>query len=201
MPKNKKTPQDHKKKRKQRPVYAVGDVTSAKGWKRTQVEFTEVPLDLPSGNTALVRPVGAMAFLEAGLVPNSLVPYLQQVIEAAEKGKELSPKDTLKALKEDPDQIAGVIQMTDAVTCHCVVRPPVQPVPPWITEVVDGEEVKRPGPRAPDLLYVDQVDIDDKLFIMQFALGGTRQLEPFRAELAANVASLSPSSVVEPASE
>ena len=64
-----------------------------------------------------------------------------------------------------------------------VVEPPVSPIPPEVE--VNG--VLSPGLRDPDVLYVDEVDIEDRMFILNFALGGTRNLERFREELADSV--------------
>jgi len=35
--------------------------------------------------------------------------------------------------------------------------------------------------RQDDLVYADMIDIEDKMFIFNFAVGGTRDVEQFRA--------------------
>jgi hypothetical protein len=121
-------------------------------------------------------PVGAEAFLEAGLIPNSLIPILQYQLECAEKGQEPDLKKMYDDLLKQDDGAADMLRMANAVTVHCVTAPPVA------AAVLPGM------PRDPNILYVDQVDFDDKLFIMQFAMGGTRDLEQFRQQQVAHVA-------------
>jgi len=141
--------------------------TSVQQWKKAA---QGVPLEVPSGNTALVRNVGMQVFLQRGLVPNSLMP----IVRMAMSGKE--PELKLDDITED--QLRDMVALFDAVVVHCVVEPKVQPVP------AEGEE------RADDVLYVDEVDFDDKQFIFQWVVGGTRDLEQFRKEQAASVESV-----------
>jgi hypothetical protein len=145
-------------------------VTSASAWRKAAT-FEPAPLELPSGNVALVRVPGAQAFLTQGLIPNALLPLVQEVIERAEKGKKMTQKDQDKLLEEmirDPEKLNQVFEMADAVTLHCVVDPQLLPVPE------ENED------RDPDSLYVDEIDTEDKLFIMQVAMGGSKDLERFR---------------------
>ena len=141
--------------------------TPATQWKKSG---QGVALDVPSGNTALVRNVGMQVFLTRGLVPNSLMPLVRKAMS----GKELD----LKVDDITEDQLTDMLALFDAVTVYCVVEPAVLPVP------ADGEE------RDSTALYVDEVDFDDKQFIFQWVVGGTKDLEKFRAEQAASVESV-----------
>jgi hypothetical protein len=60
----------------------------------------------------------------------------------------------------------------------CVIEPTVNPLP------------ENEADRKQELLYVDEVDLDDKFYIMAFALGGTRDLEGFREATGSGVANL-----------
>jgi len=133
--------------------------TSAAQWKKASAG---VPLEVPSGNTALVRNPGMQVFLRKGLVPNSLMPLVRKGMT----GKE--PEIKLDDINED--QLEAMLDLFDAITCYCVIEPKVLPVP------AEGEE------RDPEALYVDEVDFEDKQFIFQWAVGGTRDLEQFRKE-------------------
>jgi hypothetical protein len=157
-------------------------VTPVSEWKGKK---TAEPLDLPSGNTCLVQVVGAQAFLRAGAIPNSLLPMVTGALEEAQKGKKstLDPNKIMEEVAKDPEKLAEIFGMADAVTVMTVIEPRVQPVP-----VADESGVV--PERDPDTLYVDDVDDEDKFFIMQFAMGGSRDLERFRNELAANVDAL-----------
>lgn len=139
--------------------------TTATEWKKKSAQG--VPLQVPSGNTALVRNPGMEVFLRKGLVPNSLMPLVRQGMT----GKELD----VKAEDITDDQLNDLVSLFDAVTCYCVIDPPVAPVPAQESE------------RDPETLYVDEVDFEDKQFIFQWAVGGTRDVEQFRKEQAASV--------------
>jgi hypothetical protein len=158
-------------------------VTSASEWKKASEKQglggRPIPLEVPSGKTAVVRPVGLQAFFELGLIPNSLLGILEGILAKAKGGK--APKDAdiekvMADLGKDPQKIVDLLKMADAVCIHSVIDPKIHPTP--------GPEEER----SDELLYADEVDLEDKLFIMNFAFGGARDLEPFRAQLARNVA-------------
>lgn len=131
-------------------------VTNAKSWKAGLAR----ELELPSGNVALVRRVGLDTFLREGRVPNSLLPMMRGAL--AGKRPELK-NDDLTA-----DMLNDMLTMTDTVVVSVVVEPRVQFAPQV------GNE------RDPEALYIDEVDLTDKQFIFQWALGGTSDVEKFR---------------------
>lgn len=169
---------------------ATKETTGVKEWKK---KGHGVPLDLPSGNVALVRPVGMQVFLEKGLIPNSLK---ELVVNALKAGKELE----LKADDFDTNQIDEMLELFNAVAVYCVVEPKVHKVP--MRQVLEKDDTfsLQTIPledRDSELLYIDEVDFEDKAFIFQFAVGGTRSLERFREEFAAGISAISGSKNVE----
>ena len=147
-------------------------VTSAQAWKKAASEGT--PLTVPSNNTCLVRTPGMEVFVRKGLIPNSLMPIVQ---EAMAKGK--APKSL--DMPADPKMLDEMMDLMDAVTIYCVLEPKVSPTP------AEG------AIRDEETLYVDEVDFNDKLFIFQFAVGGTSDLEKFREGLGEHLEDLSAS--------
>lgn len=153
--------------------------TAAKSWKQKAVGGTLVTV--PSGNTALVRTPGMQAFLQNGIVPNGLMPFIQDAMESgtAPGEEDAAVQDWMK----DPTKIQEIMDMADAVTVYCCIEPKVEEVP---TELVDGERKVIPigdERRDEDILYVDEVDLNDKMFIFNFVVGGsTAALEKFRTE-------------------
>lgn len=133
--------------------------TTAKDWKGRANQAVE--LELPSGNTALIRNPGMQAFLQAGIVPNELLGVIMSAIDTNEM-------PDLQQMAEDPDNLQRVLTLVDNVTVYCVVEPPVEATP------AKGVE------RDEEVLYADEVDINDKMFIFQFAVGGSTDLEEFR---------------------
>lgn len=148
-------------------------ITSTKEWKKSS-GAEAAPITVPSGNVALVRNPGMKLFLKEGMIPNSLLTIVQTSIDANQGKTMANVQQDLKA-NATPEQMQDILKLMDAVTIYCVVEPKVAPVP------LVGEE------RDEDILYVDEVDLEDKMFIMQYAVGGTKDLERFRVELASVV--------------
>lgn len=156
-------------------------VSSAAGWKGKK-KGGPVPLELPSGNTCLCKPIGVKAMLTMGMVPNSLMTIVTNALE--KKDEALDEAEIAELVRKDPQKLTDVFLFADAVVVHCVIEPKVLPV------LQDGEEIDYED-RDSDGLYIDEVDEQDKMFIMNFAMGGNREVEPFRERLAEGVESVS----------
>lgn len=133
---------------------------------------------LPSGLSMRLSSPGMTAFLQSGMIPNSL---MATITEAINKGKQ---PDMSKVNLEDSEELNSMLHMIDVVTYRCAVEPRVLPIPE------DDDE------RDPDLLYVDELDDYDKLFIFQWATGGTNDVERFRQELDEQVGAVSDGTVI-----
>jgi hypothetical protein len=154
----------------------MSDTPTAPGeWKKSSGINVAVPLEVPSGNTALVRTPGAQQFLKLGMVPNSLVSIMEK---SAVKGEEPAI-DELSSILKNPKELQDLFAFIDAVVIYCCVEPKVEPEP------------EATFIRDENVLYVDEVDMDDKMFIFQFSVGGTKDLERFRQQSEANMESLS----------
>lgn len=164
--------------------------STTKTWKRNKGE----ELELPSGNVALVKRPGPASLLSDNILPDTLMPIVQQAIA---KGKGIKPEDQLK-LMEDPAQIAGMLDAMDRLMVKVVVEPkvayhkrsvsqdPADEAQPVQWEVIPEED------RDDDTyIYTDEVDLEDKMFVFQYAVGGTRDLERFRDEHGASLGDLS----------
>jgi hypothetical protein len=167
------------------------EVSTASGWKKNVQGY---PLDVPSGNVALVRPVGMQAFLVQGIVPNSLREIAMEAIT-----KKKAPQLSMDEL--EPGQLEDMLAMFDGVCVYCVLKPRVAPIPHFTQDDFDNDvcsedEVGQAIPfgdprRDEDKLFVDEVDMEDKAFIFQFACGGTRSVEQFREEYTSRLEQLS----------
>lgn len=158
----------------------MSEVTSASQWKSKSAQGGE--LKVPSGNVCLVRkPDGMRVFMSKGMIPNSLMPIVQNAIAEGTKGnsKPVDPAKLMEEVLSDPQKLADMIGLIDAVVVDTVLEPKVAAVP----ENYDD--------RDDDVLYVDDIDMDDKMFIFQFAVGGTRDLESFRREQESTMAVVS----------
>lgn len=168
--------------------------TPASQWKG-KIQVEGVPLPLPSENTALVRQITPQAFLSSGLIPDPLRPIIQTAINSKQG---LRPKDTKKML-DDPKLLGAAMELMDRTICYVVVEPEIV-MPPACNECGEYANVEAhtrtspkydhrysEGERNPEFLYADQVDLMDKQFVFQWCMGGVKELEPFRKELAATV--------------
>lgn len=158
-------------------------ITTAEDWKKSSGSSPAgFPLLMPSGHTALVRRPGLQYFLSSGTIPNSLMSTMMETLSEADKaGQEgrppqLDQKKLQSELMDDTQKLEDLFRMIDDVTVYCVIEPKVAPVP------------EEGGERDDKVLYVDEVDLDDKFFIFSYAVGGTANLERFRQEQAVAVA-------------
>jgi hypothetical protein len=171
--------------------------TPADQWQGAiQVEGTDLPL--PSGNVARVRQIAPAAFLASGMIPNPLLSIIRKSIQ--EKSG-MSPK-AMKAITEDNSLLVSALELFDRVLAHVMVQPQVKMPPPCR---VCGEYANKPqhdsgvkgyhqyneGDREAGVLYADVVQMEDKMFIFQWCVGGTKDLESFRAEFQGRVGDLS----------
>jgi len=169
--------------------------STASGWNRAS---RGEDVSLPSGEVALVRRPGPAALLSGGLLPDSLTPI---VMEAVNKGKGL-PQSKVADLAKDPKALADIMDGMDRMLVLVVVEPKVAY---HKREIVDAEgnpkngtdgkpatEVIPDDEREPETyVYTDEIDLQDKMFLFNYAVGGTRQFEPFRQELRSRVGDLS----------
>ena len=174
--------------------------TKASQWKGARPTGNN-EVTLPSGNVALVRQLLPEAFLNSGVIPDSL----SSMVTTAIKSKKGLPPDTTAKLAKDPKQLRAALEMMDRVLCYVVIDPKVE-MPPTCRIAPNGEpcesyvdipehnDPENPkyhefveGERDKDVLYADAVDTNDKMFIFNYSVGGTKDVAGFRGELAGNV--------------
>lgn len=190
--------------------------TPAAQWKKKGEE-----LSLPSGNVCLVKRPGMEKLFAAGVLPDELTKIAIESIERAENGlpqdhkvkkaaQEIDPA-MLKKFLESENAITSIFQSFDRVAEMCIIEPRVR----WhMKKVLDehgnhvtGENGKpqyeeiHEAERDDNIVYTDEIDIDDKTFIFNFVVGGTRDVEQFRAEYSDAVADVQSGEDVEMSSE
>jgi hypothetical protein len=157
-----------------------------------------VDLELPSlnengeHNVCLVRRIGVQGLIKMNVLDS--FDTLTNLVSG--KIAEITSGDmnagNLKTIAEASPELKQVLVLLDRITLATVVEPKVYPVPEGESEseIVNAEG--RPvgvlvTGRNPDRLYVDDVDLEDKLFIMQFVVGGSADLSEFRGATSAVV--------------
>lgn len=158
------TPQDRKRKTSKA---AAPDRYAPTVWGNK--DFLE-DLVVPSGQTCLVRRPGVQRLMEAGVLRQ--VDTLASIVaeEHIKRVKGEEPEIDTDSLAKDEDALISIMDVVDRVMVHCVVKPEIVMAPTSIDDRVGG------------VIYSDMIDIEDKMFIFNFAVGGSRSVEQFRQE-------------------
>lgn len=184
------------KRARDRELIAKKGVTSAAEWRKGR---QPVHVVLPSGHVCKAVNKGMDAFLKAGKIPNALMPIIRAALAEGE-GRRAKPKDIGKDALDNPEVLSAAVELADTITCECVTEPVIRPVPMRMKSELENEE----NPEAPEnwepvplaerdfdddqypngFLWVDEADLNDKIFIMNWVMGGTQDVERFREELA-----------------
>lgn len=187
----------------------MAPITSPQEW----LGGGEEELVLPSGNTCLVQIPGMEELFSAGVLPDGLTRIaLEQIAKADRPGQPLDHKkkqaqaaqaidpDLMKKFLEGENALNEIFSSFDKITEMCVVQPPVKNHMRKI-RLEDGswdidENGKTKWERIPrherdtSFLYTDRVSMEDKSYIFNVAVGGTRDLEQFHEQFGDAVATV-----------
>lgn len=142
----------------------------------------------PSGQTALVIRPGVQGLIEAGVLHH--VDSLTAIVDSKHvKRAKGQPQVDPQTIMKDPKALNDILAVVDRVMVFVVKAP--QLTLSW-SELKDGtrqeldldERAALTELAGKPLVFTDQVDLDDKMFIFNFAVGGTRGLDRFRHEAA-----------------
>jgi len=98
--------------------------------------------------------------------------------KAQKRSKPADNSSNLLGILRDQDKFQRVLGIMDKILMASVVAPKIISVPE------DGED------RDPESVYPDMVSEEDKVYIANFTMGGTKDLERFRRELKSAVDSM-----------
>jgi len=159
-------------------------------WGQQKLNVTSF-LTLPSGQTCHAKPVGLQGIMEAGLLggADSLTAFVGR--------HHLKKRKGANGVSEGKDELDTASLMRDPATLQKIVKLIDQAVPMVVTspKVACHFSVDERGDtkmiasndRDPDLIYTDQIGLEDKMFLFNFATGGVRDAESFRQESRAAV--------------
>lgn len=157
-----------------------------------------VDLEMPSGQLAQVRRPGVQQLIAIGVLENA--DGLSAIVDKKHikrvKGKaEIDGQSLLK----DPKNILNLMQMVDKITARMVVRPAVRE--PFVEYEEDGQTKRRPlrdEEREQGVVYTDNIEFTDRMFIFQFAVGGSADLNQFRERFESALGSMEAQQGVSP---
>jgi hypothetical protein len=145
--------------------------------------------------------IGMEALVQGGKIPNTLLPIVMEALEGGDAGRKKAEEKLRSQMSAA--HIADMMEMYDSITMFVVVEPTIRPVPETCTcggiknghAIIANEEAEKathehvwaPVPdhereHGSGIAYVDWIDFADKVYLMNFAVGGTRDLETFRKE-------------------
>lgn len=152
-------------------------------------------LECPSGQLCQVRPPGVESLITAGVLEN--VDTLTSMVDEKHlkrvtgKNKSSKPKNTFTnaegqlmqldtdSLMKDPGNLVRVFTLVDKVVEHMVLQPKVKrPIDSKGNEITEREE---------GVVYTDQIEMGDKMYIFQHSVGGSADLESFRQQFRASM--------------
>lgn len=143
-------------------------------------------LQVPSGQICQVRRPGVEGLVRMGLLDkvDSLTGIVDQKHIKRVKGQKVIDE---KSLMSDPEALLQAMSTIDKVLCHVVVQPRIErPV-----VEVDGKEHELPESEyVAGVVYTSMVGIEDKMFIFNYAVGGSKDLEKFRQRVGKFIPSL-----------
>jgi hypothetical protein len=165
-------------------------------------------VELPSGLWCKAKRIGMEALVQGGKIPNTLLPIVMEALEEGEAGRKRAEEKLRSQMSAA--HIEDMMAMYDGITMFVVVEPTIRPIPEKCPcgAIKSGESVIatdqnkdhehgwRPVPdqdreHGSGIAYVDWIDFQDKVYLMNFAVGGTRDLETFRQEQSQLLDSLS----------
>lgn len=153
------------------PTEAAVNKYAPKTWGAAQGEQL-TDLEVPSGQLCQARRPGLEGLLKAGIVHNfdTLTKMIGQQAQKVKGRPVKSDEQLMQDILADPAKIDELTHVINKIVCYVVVQPKIA-YPP-----------NDPTSRANDVIYADMIDLEDRMFIMNWALGGVRDLERFRGE-------------------
>ena len=151
-------------------------------------------VEVPSGNTCLARRRPLAGLWKAGKINNSLIPLVERQFRP--------DREDEPGIEWSTEMVRDMLILIDRVVVECVAEPRVYPVPICLACKGSGNNPEEPvmlcevclgtgeATRDPERLYVDEVDIIDKQFLYQWAVGQVKDLESFRAASEGDVESI-----------
>lgn len=173
--------------------YSLGRKGSAKG-KTTDLTLPSFKLDEEGNETAehnvcRARVLDPVAMLNAGLLDgfDDLTAIAAQKMTEVD-GRTVATPEAVEAVMADPRKLMAGLEMVDRLVEAVVVEPKVV----WpVHRDEDGNPKKNrdgswmmlgPDERDDDVLYTDDVDLEDRMYILTWAVGGIKDVAQFRGE-------------------
>lgn len=138
-------------------------------------------ITVPSGQTCKANRLGMEGIIRAGLLgdADTLTAFVGKQHIIKHRGGKQADNDELdmRSVLADPEAFGKMIRLCDQAMPVIVVEPRVE-----LHYKDDPANVIPVEEREDGVVYTDQIDFQDKVFLFNFAVGGTRDIERFREE-------------------
>ena len=168
------------------------DFTPNNVWASATPEGAEEELVLPSGQTCRARRMTIEGVITTGLLDevDSLTSIVDQHTRKVKGGNRVPDGTPVidDALLKDTEALGSILTVVDSLVPHIVVSPVVHPH--WTEQVVGKTKVRRKiaqADRVPGRIYTDMIQLDDKMHLFDWALGGLAAFSSFRGEPGSDV--------------
>lgn len=152
-------------------------------WGSENAQGALTDLVLPSGQMVLAQRPGPEGVMAAGLLDD--LDVLSGILPS--NGQKPTRNFDAKAVAKDPKMLVQGMKLVDRIVVHVVIKPELTPEP------------ADPQDREVGKIYPSSVGLEDKMFIFNWAVGGTRDLATFRQQFSESVADVAPGEdVVDP---
>lgn len=162
-------------------------------WGSTERQGLVTRITLPSGQTADCKRIGMEGLVEAGILNDmdGLTGVVdQRFVKRARNGGKPTQEIDVAAISEDPESLKRIILVVDRALPHIVVEPTVRlhlrDLPNGKTEMIPDDE-REAG------VYTDQIGFEDKMFLLNWAVGGSADPRRFLDESGDVVGNVAPS--------
>lgn len=156
------------------PEFTVNSV-----WGSKPVDQTE-EVTVPSGQTCRVRRIGMEGLMEAGILgdADTLTGIVDQKHVRRVRGANgIADHDDVDpaSIMRDPNALKAILRLADKAMPHVVVEPVVLlHFNPETDEPIPAES------REDGAVYTDMIGFEDKMYLLDYAVGGTRDVATFR---------------------
>lgn len=131
-------------------------VTSGAQWRKLREKGT--PVQLPSGNVAVLRPVSFEELIRAGKIPNPLMDTLRRMMGLDAFDQADKPRDVLQDTNE-------MIDLMEIICVSAFLNPRI------VDDPVEDDEIS----------FFD-VSATDREFVLEWVQGPLNETRPFRSE-------------------
>lgn len=161
-------------------------------WGRTAPEGSVIFLTTPTGQTCYAKRVGLPGLVQAGVLgeADDLTAFVDTKHIRRVRGGKTADHDEIDfaSIMRDPEQLGKIIMMMDRALPIIVQQPELKL---HFTDEDDGSTLRVPDDdRDVESIYTDQIGLEDKMFLFNWAVGGSADVKRFREESGAVVATM-----------